>query len=403
MCDSPVRFTGIRHEWGLAMKTASIDGRRWWQLIGPWPLRPWVVFWGVGAVNFIAATAVNRSELLERPLATLVKFLVPILLGTFVFALVLALGARVFPERTPRNLIVYLLYILGGSGIGAAFSYITARLIGVVSAEDIVFVPFHALRGLTWSTFLLALAGITIQRLSQQTRIAEQALAISLNQQELMLVDEERSRRQISALLHDRVQAGLMAACLELRMAVNDQGSVDAESIERIITKIDGIRGIDVRQAARTLSPDLMNVDLRTALTELARIHEPRMKTTLDLTASFAEHNSEFDPDLLLACYRVCEQTMLNSVIHGHATQCHISLSEDSQRHVILVVEDDGKPKTGTMAPGFGSAILDAWCRVLDGDWQLEMKDGGGAVFTATFPVRNTGSAYVLGNDMSRM
>ena len=378
--------------------------QHWWRVIGPYPLRAWVVFWGVGAVSFIASTAINRDALLAHPLSAILQIVFSSVLGTLVFASVLALGARTFPDRAPRNLAVYIFFILGASGIGSAVNFIVGRAIGAVSAEDIVFVPYQALRGLSWSMFLLAIAGITVRRLTKQTRIAEQALAVSIQQQQVMLINEEHSRRQVSALLHDRVQAGLMAACLELRMSAKEQGFVGNEQIEHIVAKIDGIRGMDVRQAARTLSPDLENIDLRTALTELAQIHEPAMTTTLDLNTAFTAHASVLDPDLLLACYRVCEQAMLNAVVHGHASQCRVTMIEDEDSNVVLTVRDNGtSAEVNNSSPGFGSAIFDAWCRVLQGSWTLHKQSEGGAVLTARFPNASEATDSIVGTQMSRL
>ena len=200
----------------------SKDGLRWWQYIGPWPLRPWVGFWGAGAVWLIGGLSAQRDEVTSRPITYGLQIVLPYLLSAAAFGLYLRLFARVFPKRTPRHLITYLVVILGGVLIATVVSYVLNREFGLSDAPEVRNLPFLSIRIWLWSIFLLAVAGLTVRRLSQQTEIAEQALAVSLEQQSLMLVNEERSRRQIAMLLHDRVQAGLMTVGHESMRSLPD-------------------------------------------------------------------------------------------------------------------------------------------------------------------------------------
>jgi signal transduction histidine kinase len=253
-----------------------------------------------------------------------------------------------------------------------------------------------------WAVFLLAVAGLVVRRLSRQTEIAELALAVSLEQQSVMLVNEERSRQQIALLLHDRVQAGLMTACLELRMAIAPGADVDRQRIDAIIARLDDIRGMDVRQAARTLSPDLVNVDLHTALQELAGIYEPGMRTVIDLSPSITGASSAVSADTYLACYRILEQGLLNAAVHGGATQCTLSMSVSDNGLLTLALADNGRglpAKSST--PGFGSAVIDSWCRVMDGDWRLEQISTGGVRLTAWLTVDDATGLDLRRGDVS--
>lgn len=354
------------------------DGLRWWQYIGPWPLRAWVGFWGAGAVNLIAGLSVQRAVVTARPFAEIPRVMLPIAMGAGAFALYLVLAARLTSKRTPRHLLAYLVVILGGTVIAALVTYAINRLFGIAGVDEARFLPFQALRMWVWTVFLLAVAGVTVRRLSRQTEIAERALALSLEQQAVMLVNEERSRRQIALLLHDRVQAGLMTACLELRMAIAPDADVDRARIDGIIARLDDIRGMDVRHAARTLSPDLANIDLRTALQELARIYEPGMRTSIEIASSITGADASIPADHLLACYRILEQALLNAAVHGGATQCSLTMGRASDGRLTLSLVDNGRglPASGQTA-GFGSTIIDSWCRVLGGSWILESAQGG--------------------------
>ena len=375
---------------------------RWWQYIGPWRLRPWVIFWGIGAVTLISTSSARRLAFLESPGAAILDVFLPAFIGTSAFSLVILILRNLFPSGAPRHLVSYLLLVLLGAAMSSVTAHITARLLGVGTADEVVFIPLQALRAWVWAVFLLAVAGITVMRLSRQTRIAEEALAVSLQQQELMLVNEERSRRQISAFLHDRVQAGLMTACLELRVAAKESGSISGGDLDRIIARIDDIRGLEVRQAARDLSPDLVHVDLRTALSELARQYEPGLSTSIDISG--AVRAGGLATDYLLACFRICEQALLNSAVHGKARNMRISIDLDADGWVRVRLQDDGGfSGHQQVRPGFGFAIVDGWCRVLGGSWSLESGPAGGALLTADFPTESGSREDLNSRPMSHM
>ena len=374
------------------------DELRWWQYIGPWPLRAWVGFWGAGAVNLIAGLSVQRAAVTAHPFSETPRIMLPVALGSGAFALYLLLIGRALPKRTPRHLATYLVIILGGTLIAAVVTFAINRVFGVVGVEEARYLPYQSLRMWLWSVFLLAVAGLTVRRRSRQTEIAERALAVSLEQQSVMLVNEERSRRQIALLLHDRVQAGLMTACLELRMAIAPDAEVDRARVDEIIARLDDIRGMDVRHAARTLSPDLVNVDLHTALQELARMYEPGLRTLIEISPSITGAAGSIPADSLLACYRILEQGLLNAVVHGGATQCSLTLglADESRLALSLVDNGGGLPPAG-LTPGFGSTIIDSWCRVLEGTWALVSVQGGGARLTAQIPLAHGSTAGAAG------
>ncbi len=369
---------------------------RWWQYIGPWPYRAWTLFVGIGVLNAIAASSRHYALILEHPGAVLFKLLFPVLLGSGAFAIFMNLVARTLPNRAPRHLITYFLVLAVGATIGATVKYLLLIAVDVVSAEENEILALQAARNWVWAVVLLGIAGVTVRSLSVQTDIAERALAASLEQQSLILINEENSRRQIALLLHDRVQAGLMTACLELRLATTPGADVDRARIETVIAKLDGIRGLDVRQAARELSPDLVNIDLHTAVLELARRYEPGMNTEIHISPQITSPKVLISTDVLLACYRITEQGLLNAVVHGHSTQAIVTLELVDEREVILEVMDNGRlVSSGEAIAGFGSAIIESWCRVLGGTWELEYASGEGARLSARFPIGSHSGIHV--------
>jgi len=234
-----------------------------------------------------------------------------------------------------------------------------------------------------WIIGNLAVTGAVVQRLRRETEVAQAALAESRRQQAILLESEERSRRQVAQLLHDRVQAGIIAASLELRL-VGSSG--DDSRVQAVVDRLERLRDVDLRQAARALSPDLVNVDLRSALADLASGYEPTMTTRVDITPGVLR-DRRVPETTLLAIYRIVEQGLLNAAGHGHALSVRVSVTmSDSTIEVVVADDRRGLPASG-LHPGLGTAVIEAWCQVAGGTWSLEPGRSGGAVLRATLPL----------------
>lgn len=287
--------------------------------------------------------------------------------------------------------------------LAIAVASIARLLLGEPREVVTAFLVAWTVRVWIWALLILALVGVTERRLREQVQLTQEALSLSLERQLLLVLNEERSRRQVARLLHDRVQSSLMTACLELRRAITPGGDLDHARIDSVIAKLEAIRGVDVRQAARILSPELGNVDLHTALAELALLYEPAMSTEIRIDPRVSDPAASVPEDKLLACFRTAEQGLLNSVVHGHATKATLDISFDDTGQLRLELTDDGKPVAGSeITPGLGSAILDSWCRMFEGGWQLEFLPAGGARLTVRLGCDTPAIAGVTSEEMSR-
>lgn len=355
---------------------------RW---LGPWPLRPLLVFAGLSFIYMlISSGAVIANRLTEgmRVYAVAV-FVAAATAGVTAVILWLARPVRLFAE----SLTAYLLLLLFAALLGILARAALTRLPFVATPDDLAFIPFATVRIWIWIVGGLALAGYTIRRLSRQARVAEDALSEARAQQTLMLIAEERSRQQIATLLHDRVQAGLITACLQLQRVRGHDPHVDDASIREVVDRLEALRGLDVRSAARALSPDLDAVDPWSALEDLARPYDPGMATRIVVSERLIAERDQVSPDVLLACYRIAEQSLLNAAVHGQATMCEITLDVTGSAQVAVAIEDNGRglpDEPGTS--GFGTAVALTWCRVLGGDWERVSQPGGGVRVSAAFP-----------------
>lgn len=369
--------------------TEAADGgdsgsQRWWRYLGPWPLRPWMVGPIVGGLVFVASSSYIPGNIVRNFLEVIPSALVPGIGTTIGVTGVLLLVSRILQGRQMRRLGPYLLIIALASVVGSVLSVGAELAVGLVTTEQFGLLPVRIVRLTLWTVVVLALFGVTAERLSRQTVLAERSLDELREQQSLMLIHEERSRRQFAMLLHDRVQAGLMTACLELKVSTSSE-DVDKERIAAVVSRIDDIRGLDVHQAARAMSPDIANMGLKGALQELVRIYEPGLRTSIHVAPGAAYGGPLLAPNALLACYRIVEQAVLNAVVHGHATECLVVVSVETDATLVVEVSDNGRGAADAAnVRGFGSAVLDSWCRVLNGSWTLDFPPGGGARLRAT-------------------
>lgn len=353
---------------------------RWYQAWGPWPLRPWpVAILASGFFIGLGAGTAFGAELEWTPAATALVIL-PNLAGAMALGLLL-FGWRLVAPRLVATPAGYLL-ATGTSAIMVGGLRVLAGLVPEAAAPSpFALVTFSAVR--VWLLVLIALAltGITAARLKEQVRRAEAAVELTRHQQVLLVEADERVRQQISALLHDRVQARLFAACLQLQEAVRT--GLEPEVVQGVIDALEEVRALDVRRAARSLSPALGEVDLSSALEELAVHYEPAMRTTV-VVADGIDDGGVSD-QARLGCFRIVEQALLNAAIHGRARHCRVSITRtDAAALRIEVADDGGGLSQAETTPGLGSALISTWTRALDGEWALTCPQGGGTTLVAT-------------------
>lgn len=353
----------------------------WYRYLGPWPLRPFIVFifgWYFYLVTatgqYMGQGSAEASQWLEGALSLAIP-------AAAVMAGITYLGRR-WQSRHGVHLGSYLLFTFLAAGGGLGFRFAVGAIPSEPFAEPLP-ILVGLFRTVVLLTFISATAGILTTRLQQQVNATNAALQLVRNQQVIMLEADESARRQVSALLHDRVQAGLIAACLELQVIANTELGDKNNSLQGVIERLETLRTLDVRRAARALSPDLQDIDLQSALEELAAQYEPGMGTTIRVAPSLDSRRTDFGDEFLLAIYRIVEQALLNAATHGRANHAEVTVTDGSS-HVEIRVSDDGVGLSSHPGQGAGSAILTTWSRLFDGQWSLSAGPTGGAQMTAS-------------------
>lgn len=360
-----------------------MEERRWWDYAGPWPFRPaytFVTTWLFYNITAVGAATVGTAF---DPGTFIRNGLIQAFVSSLPVTVVFFFGRR-WQIKHGVRLGSYVFFIAVAVVTTVAIRYLL--VIGDIETTNLIGPLGVATTRITLFLLVtLAIAGAVTERLQKQVLATQEALEEARRQQDQILQADEQARRQVADLLHDRVQAGLITACLELQTL--PEGESDRrEVISAIVQRLENLRAIDVKRAARALSPSLHDVDLHAALRELGSQYEPRMVTSIDVSPEVESMIN--DPEIRLGLYRLTEQALMNSAIHGHARHVDASIRITFGDVIVWEVRDDGSGlPTTDLEPGLGSALMATWMQRLGGDWSLQPREGGGTVCSARIPL----------------
>lgn len=362
--------------------------------LGPWPIHAgalWVILflmtltvsWRLGGPN----PMIPLTEPLSVRVAVILAF--ALAMPTVMVAPWMACGR--FRRRwvnTPVGSTEYLITLVVASTIAAAIFNVGLRFQPTIN--EILNDPRllnTAIRMFVPLWVINAVLGTMFARIQKESTTAQVALRTVVTQRRLLLESEERVRGQVAAYLHDRVQTDLVSIGLRIRAAVSPGPQEMVRQVDAALADLERVRSDEVRTASRQLSPNLGNVALDTALRELAHAYRPGMKVTVSVSTAGAERlRLRGEVTRATGIYRICEQALLNSAIHGHASECSIRVVLDERDAYVLEIRDNGVGLAGApLVPGMGTTVISAWVESLQGEWSLEQM-AVGMVLTATIP-----------------
>lgn len=376
-----------------ALKAALRAVRRF--ALGPWPIHAgalWVILffmiltvsWRLGGMN-------SMIPLTEPPVfrgAAILAF--ALVMPTVMVAPWMVYGR--FRRRwanTPVGSTEYMITLVLASTIAAAIFNVGLRFQptineilndpGLLNTTIRMFVPLWVIN---------AVLGTVFARIQKESTTAQDALQTVVAQRRLLLESEERVRGQVAAYLHDRVQTDLVAIGLRIRAAASTGSPETVRQVDVALAELERVRADEVRRASRQLSPNLVNVALDTALRELADSYRPGMMVTVAISPKAASRlQGRSEVTRATGMYRICEQALLNSAVHGHASECSIRIVVDDADAYVLEIRDNGVGLAGApLVPGMGSTVISAWVESLAGEWSLHPSPPG-VTLTAVVPV----------------
>lgn len=344
----------------------------WWRFFGPWPLQPLPV---AGITSLLSiALGLDSGPWVEQWPNLVVGGVVALVLWA------LLASARRWASEVVARWLGYIGVLALASLVVTAIRFSSGVLPGSTDPAQRFVAP-----AISTTIFLIVVQGIlgsAQARLRRENARATEAIDSLQQQQMALLKADEAVRQQVAVVLHDRVQAGLVSACLRLQTARSADESVveQQRAIGEVIRQLEQLRALDLRRAVRSLSPNLRDVDMQTALEDLAEVWSPGVSVEVRIAGEVPK-----DRDLRLGSYRIIEQGLLNAVSHGRATTCRIDVTVTDR--VMIGVDDDGVGLGDDAAAGLGSALLDTWCRTLGGSWHWEVSALGGVRTYAELPL----------------
>ena len=232
---------------------------------------------------------------------------------------------------------------------------------------------------------LLALALIhraersILNRLETAKELVEQ---LKLDREELIGADEQ-VREQTSRFLHDRVQSDLMVVGMKLKSISGQSSTKVNEVIETAITRLESTRNHDLRDLIQILTPNFETGGIQQSLGVLALQYQDSMKIFTEIDDKSLSLNSKE----LLGAFRIVEQSLLNALMHGPATQVLISLKTNETGVSELSVSDNGPGiNLADVTSGTGTAIIDSWVGILNGKKTVDTVPGHGYRLVVRFP-----------------
>lgn len=270
---------------------------------------------------------------------------------------------------------------------------IISRMIPVTAFDDYLFMynaqaclVFQSIRNVLESVCLIGFILYILFLIQDQVMESKQIKDMNnelqeLNEQLKEVADmrekmgETKERNRLAREIHDSLGHTLtgLSTGLEATKALMD---VDPELAKEQLRKLsavakDGLK--DVRRSVKKLRPDaLENHTLKEALENM--IHEFIEST--NVTVHFVCHlNSlKFQQDEEDAIYRIVQESMTNSVRHGHADEIYISFGKDKET-LILIIEDNGSG-CEKIEEGFGLHHMKERVAMLQGTVRCYGTDG---------------------------
>jgi len=203
-----------------------------------------------------------------------------------------------------------------------------------------------------------------------------QIRSLELERHQISLVTfEEQFRSTIFNHLHDKVQSKLFSIGIQLNQIKSESDSEYHQKFEDIIAQLESIRLSDVKKTIIDVVPPLTSVGLTPSILSLLKSQKPVLNGKLFMRLATPLTDIEED-HFGIGIYRIIEQAFINSLIHGKATECEVTISEDVE-NLMLVITNNGNPiDVNHLTQGHGFAVIDGWVSKLKGKWTISNEKG---------------------------
>lgn len=354
--------------------------------LGPYPYNPWTIFaffYMMYFSRFVPAISEQPSAGARWIAAFTLIIVSAVPAGLFALLALLFTDYRIWP----LNRITYILEI----AFGQALLLLVFPLLSTVLQNQLNF-EYSAPLTLTPSLFLgtLVLVLVIFAALHQGERAILNRLKaadtlvskLEVDREKLLTADEDL-RQQTARFLHDRVQSNLMVAGMKLKnLTVSNDAEVQ-ENIRQVIALLENTRTIDLKNLTQILTPNFEANGIEQALNQLADLYKAEM--TIYITVD--DVSEELVTKNQLGIFRITEQALLNSLVHGPAKTVKVSLVTGSHGDAVLTISDNGPGASSQQTKaGVGTAVIDAWVSTMMARKHIETVHGHGYQLSIEIP-----------------
>jgi signal transduction histidine kinase len=354
-------------------------------LIGPYPYNPTFIFLFFFALYF----ARYISIILEQPKGHLRweaggLILAIAFLPSFIFAIFASLVQR-YRFWSKSNLFFYILEVAACQTMVLLLNPVMQAMLSVISITRIEIAAAASiniyLASLTLALTALALMHRAERSISNRSNEADELVGRLESDREELVNSGEELRRQTAQFLHDRVQSDLMVIGMNLKSITGKSSPEVDEALDKASQLLERIRTSDIRNLVQILSPNFEVGGLSAALNQLNSQYLKIMDVTVEIEVE------RLEPKQMLGIFRIVEQALLNSLIHGPAEKAWVAVKSIGAKELSLMVEDNGPGvDLDTIKFGVGSAVIDSWVSILKGRKEITTSLGNGYKLEVTFP-----------------
>lgn len=230
--------------------------------------------------------------------------------------------------------------------------------------------------------FMISLLFYILSAITERHRIEEELRMASQANRELNSylalsekIAEDRERKRIAREIHDTLGhalTGISAGIDAVKVLVDIDTNRAKEQLNNVSVVVrDGIR--DVRGSLNKMRPGaLENNTLKEALIKIIREYEAI--SNLEIHLRYEWDNIDLDISKEDIVFRVIQESITNSVRHGHAKTIWIELLEEDEAYV-MTIHDDGVG-FDELRYGYGLKQMQERLMIIGGSVRFENRDG---------------------------
>ena len=230
--------------------------------------------------------------------------------------------------------------------------------------------------------FMISLLFYILSAITERHRIEEELRMASQANRELNSylalsekIAEDRERKRIAREIHDTLGhalTGISAGIDAVKVLVDIDTNRAKEQLNNVSVVVrDGIR--DVRGSLNKMRPGaLENNTLKEALIKIIREYEAI--SNLEIHLCYEWDNIDLDIAKEDIVFRVIQESITNSVRHGHAKTIWIELLEEDEAYV-MTIQDDGVG-FDELHYGYGLKQMQERLMIIGGSVRFENRDG---------------------------